>query len=85
MWTFQIFEKKSRTGFGTLLDMSPPRLCISLMNLEEIKWYFSDDIKKIVSISLSIDLFIPVIKNSYSKSETALKPRIITEAFLALT
>ena len=49
------------------------------MNLDEIKWYFSEDIKKIVSTSLSIVRFMPVIKNSYSKSDTALNPLMIIE------
>ena len=63
--------------FETNLDTSPPSLWTSLTKLEEIKEWLSEDIKKTVSISGFNWKFMPVICNSYSKSETALKPFII--------
>ena len=54
--------------------MSPFNLTISFTNLDEIIWFSTSDIKKIVSILLLSFLFIPANWNSYSKSETALKP-----------
>ena len=50
---------------------------ISFTNLDEIIWFSTSDIKKIVSILLFSFLFIPANWNSYSKSETALNPRSI--------
>ena len=62
--------------------ISPFNLTISFTNLEEIIWFSTSDIKKIVSISLSNFLFIPANWNSYSKSDTALKPlRIILDLY----
>ena len=61
---------------------SPPREIISLTNFEEIIWFSTSDIKKIVSIFLFNFLFIPANWNSYSISDTALKPRkIILDLF----
>ena len=54
--------------------MSPLSFTISFTNLDEIIWLSTSDIKKIVSILLLSFLFIPANWNSYSKSETALKP-----------
>ena len=54
--------------------MSPFNFPISLTNLEDIIWFSTSYIKKIVSILLLSFLFIPANWNSYSKSETALKP-----------
>ena len=59
---------------------SPPSSAISFTNLEEIIWFSTSDIKNKVSIFLFNFLFIPASWNSYSKSETALKPlKIIFE------
>ena len=54
--------------------MSPFNLTISFTNREDIIWFSTSDIKKIVSILLLSFLFIPANWNSYSKSETALNP-----------
>ena len=54
--------------------ISPPKDIISLTNFEEIIWFSTFDIKKIVSILLFNFLFIPANWNSYSKSDTALNP-----------
>ena len=53
---------------------SPPNDIISLTKLDEIIWFSTFDIKKIVSILLFNFLFMPANWNSYSKSETALNP-----------
>ena len=66
--------------------MSPPNLTISLTNFDEIIWFSTSDIKKIVSILLFNFLFIPASWNSYSKSETALKPlKIILRGLRAVS
>ena len=54
--------------------MFPFNLTISLTNFEEIIWFSTSDIKNSVSILSFSFLFIPANWNSYSKSETALKP-----------
>ena len=54
--------------------MLPFNFAISLTNLDEIIWFSTSDIKKIVSMLLFNFLFIPANWNSYSKSETARKP-----------
>ena len=54
--------------------MLPFNSAISLISLDEIIWFLTSDIKKIVSILLLSFLFIPASWNSYSKSETALNP-----------
>ena len=60
------------------LFILPFNLTISFTNFDEIIWFSTSDIKKIVSILLFSFLFIPANWNSYSKSEAALKPlRII--------
>ena len=64
--------------------MFPPKLAISLTNLDEIIWFSTSDIKNIVSILELSFLFIPANWNSYSKSETALNPLIITVALYFL-
>ena len=62
--------------------MSPFNLTISFTNREDIIWFSTSDIKKIVSILLLSFLFIPANWNSYSKSETALKPlKIILDLY----
>ena len=62
--------------------MSPFNLTISFTNREDIIWFSTSDIKKIVSILLLSFLFIPANRNSYSKSETALKPlKIILDLY----
>jgi len=53
---------------------SPPREIISLTNFEEIIWFSTLDIKKIVSTLSFNFLFIPANWNSYSKSDTTLNP-----------
>ena len=61
----------------------PPREIISFTNFEEIIWFSTSDIKKIVSILSFNFLFIPANWNSYSKSDTALNPlKIIVALFL---
>ena len=47
---------------------------ISFTNLDEIIWFSTSDIRKIVSTLLFNFLFIPANWNSYSKSDTALNP-----------
>ena len=37
MWTFQIFDKKSRTGLGTLLEISPQNLWFYYIKVDKIK------------------------------------------------
>ena len=64
--------------------ISPSNLAISLTNFDEIIWFSKSDIKKIVSILLLSFLFMPANWNSYSKSETALRPLIIIEALYFL-
>ena len=62
--------------------ISPFNLTISFTNFDEIIWFSTSDIKKIVSISLFSFLFIPANWNSYSKSDTALNPlRIILDLY----
>ena len=62
--------------------ISPFNLTISFTNLDEIIWFSTSDIKKIVSILLLNFLFIPANWNSYSKSDTALKPlKIILDLY----
>ena len=62
--------------------ISPFNLTISLTNLEEIIWFSTSDIKKIDSILLFNFLFIPANWNSYSKSDTALRPlKIILDLY----
>ena len=51
--------------------ISPFNLTISFTNLDEIIWFSTSDIKKIVSIFWFNFLFIPANWNSYSKSDTA--------------
>ena len=58
--------------------MSPFNSIISLTNLDEIIWFSGSDIKKTVSTKLFNFLFIPANWNSYSKSEVARNPLIIT-------
>ena len=53
---------------------SPPREIISLTNFEEIIWFSTSDIKKIVSTLSFNFLFMPANWNSYSKSDTARRP-----------
>ena len=63
--------------------ISPPSEIISLTNFEEIIWFSTSDIKKIVSILSFNFLFMPANWNSYSKSETARKPlNIILDLYL---
>ena len=54
--------------------ISPFNFTISFTNFEEIIWFSTSDIKNKVSILLFNFLFIPASWNSYSKSDTALKP-----------
>ena len=61
----------------TNLSILPPKIAISFTNFDEIIWFSTSDIRNIVSIFEFSFLFIPASWNSYSKSETALKPRII--------
>ena len=62
--------------------MLPFNLTISFTNLDEIIWFSTSDIKNIVSILLFNFLFIPANWNSYSKSETALRPlKIILDLY----
>ena len=72
------------TDFVTNLLILPFNLAISLTNFEEIIWFSTSDIKKIVSMVLFNFLFIPANWNSYSKSETALKPRMMIAALYFL-
>ena len=58
--------------------ISPFNLTISFTNFDEIIWFSTSDIKKIVSMFWFNFLFMPANWNSYSKSDTALNPlRII--------
>ena len=54
--------------------MFPFNFTISLTNRDEIIWFSTSDIKNNVSILEFNFLFIPANWNSYSKSDTALKP-----------
>src|SRR5215469_2573144 len=59
---------------------SPPRNAISLTSRDAMAWWRGSAIRNTVSISVLRRWFIATIWNSYSKSDTALKPRIITDA-----
>ncbi len=65
-------------AFITLFEVnflrSPFNSAISFTNLEDIIWFSTSDIKNIVSIFLFSFLFMPANWNSYSKSDTALRP-----------
>src|SRR5262245_14187873 len=61
---------------------SPPSLWISFTKREEMNWLRSEAIRNTVSISGLRRAFMPVIWNSYSKSVTARRPRMITLAFI---
>src|SRR5690348_16789124 len=61
-------------------EMSPPSMAISLTSLEEIAWCRGSAIRNTVSISVLRRWFIATIWNSYSKSDTARRPRMIIEA-----
>ena len=68
--------------FVTKSSILPSNFAISFTNLDEITCLSGSDIKKTVSIFLSSCRFIPANWNSYSKSETALKPlKIIVALF----
>ena len=58
--------------------ISPFNFTISFTNFDEIIWFSTSDIKNIVSMLSFNFLFMPASWNSYSKSETALKPLKIT-------
>ena len=62
----------------------PFSLVISLTKFDEIIWFSTSDIKNIVSMFVFSFLFIPANWNSYSKSDTALKPLIIVPALYFL-
>src|SRR6185437_8640120 len=61
-------------------DTLPPSWAISLTRREAIAWWRGSAIRKTVSISALRRWFIATIWNSNSKSETARRPRMMTEA-----
>ena len=82
-----IYKSYSYLSFNNLIVLlvanfliSPFNFTISLTNFDEITCFDGSDIKKTVSMFLFSCLFIPASWNSYSKSETALKPRNIIVA-----
>ena len=69
-----MFFKNLIVLFVVNFFISPLSSAISLTNFEEIIWFSTSDIRKIVSTESFNFLFIPANWNSYSKSETALNP-----------
>ena len=68
----------------TNLDISPFKSQISFIKLDETYMRLSFGVKNILSISGARDLFIVANWNSYSKSDTALKPLTIAQALWSL-
>ena len=59
-----LFFIATLTFAGTNDEISPPKSDISLTNLDATNWWFSEAVKKIVSISFANLAFIPAIWNS---------------------
>src|SRR5262249_52002909 len=71
---------RAATLGATKLLTSPPKRAISRTIVEDMKRYCSEGVRNKVSTSGYRFRFIPAIWNSYSKSDTARRPRRITRA-----
>ncbi len=74
--TLKRFLSASSIIGSTKEDISPPIEAISLTKVEERKENLALGVRKTLSRSGDMALFILAIWNSYSKSETALRPLI---------
>src|SRR5205085_5773182 len=72
------------TGW-TNAEMSPPSTAISRTIVAERNRYLSEGVRKSVSTPGARRRFIPASWNSYSKSDTARRPRRITAAECSFT
>src|SRR5438046_5765974 len=63
----------------TKAEMSPPSTAISRTMVADRKRYLSEGVRKSVSTPGASRRFIPASWNSYSKSDTARRPRRMTE------
>ncbi|CPH90283.1 Uncharacterised protein [Bordetella pertussis] len=77
-------SQRSTDGKTNLLT-SPPSWAISRTMVPEMNWYWSDGVMNMVSTSGSRWRFMPAIWNSYSKSDTARRPRMMTRPFWSRT
>src|SRR5204862_7091440 len=73
------FSRFSTTG-STNFDTSPPSVAISRTSVAEMNMCCSEGVRKMVSKSGSRLRFMPASWNSYSKSDTARRPRSTTRA-----
>src|SRR5688572_19973426 len=76
---------RSAVSGCTKAEMSPPSTAISRTIVAERKRYLSDGVRKSVSTPGASRRFMPASWNSYSKSDTARRPRRMTVADCSFT